>query len=67
MMRKIRLLAGTALLGAVLYPIRHEIKRYVLIKRAGRSPRAVGRSVTPQGNRAALGKPEQERQKDRAG
>lgn len=56
--------AGAALAG---YAMRKEIRRYVAIRRASRNPDVVGHSITPQGNRRALGSSDEKRREDRTG
>ncbi|MFL6144902.1 MAG: hypothetical protein ACJ72N_23930 [Labedaea sp.] len=47
-------LAGLVTSVAIVVAERAEIRRYLLLKRAGTDPSAVGQSVTPAGNELAL-------------
>jgi hypothetical protein len=47
-------LAGLLTGAAVVFAERAEIRRYLLLKRAGSDPGAVGQSVTTPGNELAL-------------
>ena len=47
-------LAGLLTGAAVALAVRDEIRRYLLLKRAGTDPAAVGQSVTRPGNELAL-------------
>ncbi|MGH3319216.1 MAG: hypothetical protein ACRDN9_03380 [Streptosporangiaceae bacterium] len=50
--------------GGALYLQRQELQRYLNIKRMGENPDLVGKSITPQGNMAALGRTAEERREE---
>jgi hypothetical protein len=62
---KITMLGFAGAAGYLAWISRSELQRYVRIVRMDSNPALVGVSVTPQGNRAAFGHSELQREADR--